>query len=102
MAEANGNCLLDWNLDKVFCDTVDNVSSNTLMVTQLSKQIDMWGTNIMGGEHLHVRCMVHILNLIVQEDLKEIDISVKRVRQMVRYVKSSPARPRNFVKCCVV
>lgn len=42
MAEAIGNCLLDWNLDKVFCVTVDNVSSNSVMVTQLSKQIDMW------------------------------------------------------------
>ncbi|KAH0711371.1 hypothetical protein KY289_007330 [Solanum tuberosum] len=102
MAEAIGNCLLDWNLDNVFSVTVDNVSSNSVMITELSKQLDMWGTNIMEGKHLHVRCMAHILNLIVQEGLKEIDISVKQVRQMVRYVRSSPARTRNFVKCCEV
>ncbi|KAL3347815.1 hypothetical protein AABB24_021455 [Solanum stoloniferum] len=102
MAEAIGNCLLDWNLDNVFSVTVDNASSNSVMITELSKQLDMWGTNIMKGKHLHVRCMAHILNLIVQEGLKEIDISVKRVRQMVRYVRSSSARTRNFVKCCEV
>ena len=86
----------------MFSVTVDNASSNSVMMTELSKQLDMWGTNIMESKHLHVRCMAHILNLIVQEGLKEINISVKWVRQMVRYVKSSPARPRNFVKCCVV
>ncbi|XP_060183248.1 zinc finger BED domain-containing protein RICESLEEPER 3-like [Lycium barbarum] len=36
----------------------------------------------MDGKHLHVRCMARILNLIVQEGLKEIDASVKRVRKM--------------------
>ncbi|KAH0666120.1 hypothetical protein KY285_027326 [Solanum tuberosum] len=102
MAEAIGNCLLDWNLDNVFSVTVDNASSNSVMITELSKQLDMWGTNIMEGKHLHMRCMAHILNLIVQECLKEIDISVKWVRQMVMYVRSSPGRTRNFVKCCEV
>ncbi|XP_060202664.1 zinc finger BED domain-containing protein RICESLEEPER 2-like [Lycium barbarum] len=56
----------------------------------------------MDGKHLHVRCMAHILNLIVQEGLKEIDASVKRVRQMVRYVRGSSARTRSFKKCCEV
>ncbi|XP_070045664.1 zinc finger BED domain-containing protein RICESLEEPER 2-like [Nicotiana tomentosiformis] len=44
--------------------------------------------------------MAHILNLIVQDGLKEIDISVKRVRQAVRYVRSSPQRTLKFRECC--
>lgn len=40
----------------------------------------------MNGKHLHVRCMTHIHNLIVQDSLKEIGPSVKQVRQMVKYV----------------
>ncbi|KAM3281897.1 hypothetical protein P3S67_027544 [Capsicum chacoense] len=52
------------------------------------------------GEHLHVGCMAHILNLIVQDDLKDIDASVKRVRQMVKYINVSPARIRKFNRYC--
>lgn len=33
MIEASGNFLVDWNLDKVFCVTIDNVASNSVMVT---------------------------------------------------------------------
>ena len=36
------------------------------------------------------------LNLIVGEGLKEIDASVAKVREAVRYVKSSPSRNQNF------
>ncbi|KAH0636238.1 hypothetical protein KY289_036153 [Solanum tuberosum] len=99
LAECISNCLLDWNLDNVFTVTVDNASSNDVAVLELSKKLDMWGTNMMEGKHLHVRCMAHILNLIVQDGLKEIGPSIKRVRQMVKYVRSSSTRTRNFLKC---
>uniref|UniRef100_A0A3Q7IZJ6 HAT C-terminal dimerisation domain-containing protein n=1 Tax=Solanum lycopersicum TaxID=4081 RepID=A0A3Q7IZJ6_SOLLC len=99
LAESISNCLLDWKLDNVFTVTVDNASSNVVAVLELSKKLDMWGTNLMEGKHLHVRCMTHIPNLIVQDGLKEIDPSIKRVRQMVKYVRSSSSRTRNFLKC---
>ncbi|XP_069153735.1 zinc finger BED domain-containing protein RICESLEEPER 2-like [Solanum lycopersicum] len=98
LAESISNCLLDWKLDNVFTVTVDNASSNDVAVLELSKKLDMWGTNLMEGKHLHVRCMAHILNLIVQDGLKEIGPSIKKVRQMVKYVRSSSSRARNFLK----
>ncbi|CAN4077925.1 unnamed protein product [Withania somnifera] len=63
-------------------------------------ELTNWGTNIMEGQHLHVRCMAHILNLIVQDGLKEIGKSVKRVRQAVKYIKQSPQRIAKFKECC--
>ena len=54
----------------------------------------------MDGDHLHVRCMAHIVNLIVQDGLKEIGKSVKLVRQVVKYIKQSPARLRKFKERC--
>ena len=100
MAACITNCLLEWGLDNVFTITVDNASSNDVTVKEMSKKLSNWGTNIMDGEHLHVRCMAHILNLIVQDGLKEIGKSVKLVRQAVKYIKQSPARLRKFKECC--
>ena len=65
MAACITNCLLEWGLDNVFTITVDNASSNDVTVKEISKKLSNWGTNIMDGDHLHVRCMAHILNLIV-------------------------------------
>ncbi|KAH0636460.1 hypothetical protein KY289_036375 [Solanum tuberosum] len=77
MAACITNCLLEWGLDNVFTITVDNASSNDVTVKEMSKQLSNWGTNIMDGDHLHVRCMAHILNLIVQDGLKEIDVPTR-------------------------
>ena len=41
-------------------------------------------------------CMIHILNLILNDRLKDMSIFAKRVRDVVRYVRNSPARLRKF------
>ncbi|KAF7127947.1 hypothetical protein RHSIM_Rhsim11G0015000 [Rhododendron simsii] len=56
-------------------------------------------TTILNHEFLHVRCSAHILNLIVREGLQEIDVPIARVRNMVRYVRSSPSRMAEFWSC---
>ncbi|KAL0297601.1 UNVERIFIED_CONTAM: hypothetical protein Sradi_6812200 [Sesamum radiatum] len=45
---------------------------------------------------LHMRCVAHIINLIVKDGLKELNDSIERVRTVVRYVRQSPARTRKF------
>ena len=41
---------------------------------------------------MYMRCCAHILHLIVGEGLEEIDASIAKVREAVRYVKSLPNR----------
>ena len=44
-----------------------------------------------------MRCCAHILNLIVGDGMREIDASIAKVREAVRYVKSSLNRNQTFV-----
>uniref|UniRef100_A0A3Q7I617 HAT C-terminal dimerisation domain-containing protein n=1 Tax=Solanum lycopersicum TaxID=4081 RepID=A0A3Q7I617_SOLLC len=77
MAACITNCLLEWGLDNVFTIIVDNDSSNDVTVKEMSKKLSNWRINIMDGDNLHVRCTEHILNLIVQDGLKEIDVPTR-------------------------
>ena len=76
--------------------TVDNASSNLTTIKFLQRVTKDWNGAVLGNEYMHMRCCAHILNLIVGEGLKEIDASVAKVREAVRYVKSSPNRNQTF------
>lgn len=43
-----------------------------------------------------MRCIVHILNLVVHDGLKLADASVKKFRDCIRWVRGSPARLHKF------
>jgi len=67
-----------------------------LMIVQLigfflkKKKRNMANNDILcRHKFIHVRCCAHILNLVVHEDLKNIDDSIVRIRNMVKYVKGS-------------
>ncbi|CAN6253636.1 unnamed protein product [Urochloa humidicola] len=92
-------CLVDWGLEKVFTITVDNASPNNGAITYIAKVSNKAKTSILEGKLLHMRCAAHIVNLIVQDGLKELDTSVMRVRAAVKFIKSSPSRIGRSKKC---
>ena len=80
--------LKDWSIDKkVMCLTVDNGSSNDICVEMLKRQFRL----VCDGDYFYVHCCAHILNLIVKDGLKEVDEAFVKVRQCVKYCKSSQA-----------
>ncbi|XP_019155791.1 PREDICTED: zinc finger BED domain-containing protein RICESLEEPER 2-like [Ipomoea nil] len=96
IAKALESCLMDWGLKSVFSVTVENASSNDTALGFLKKKFVSWGCTVVRSKYLHMRCIAHILNLVVHDGLKESDSAVKRVRDSVRYVRSSPARLQRF------
>ncbi|CAN1294021.1 Zinc finger BED domain-containing protein RICESLEEPER 2 [Linum perenne] len=89
-------CLEEWGLKNVFTVTVDNASTNDVACTFLKNKLETWGTSFMNGRYLHVRCVAHTVNLVVNDGLNEIGMSVKRVREAVRWVRSFGSREAKF------
>ncbi|CAN1340453.1 Putative AC transposase [Linum perenne] len=86
----------EWGIRKVLCCTLDNASANDSAVRHLKERLKVRGSNILNGKYLHMRCVVHIINLIVTDGLNEIGVSVRRVREAVKWITSSPARETSF------
>ena len=92
IGKAIEKCLRDWGIDRIFTVIVDNASSNDVAVAYLKKKFNQVGTSIVQGKYLHMRCIAHIVNLIVNEGLKEHNDSIARIRGVVKYVRQSPSR----------
>ncbi|XP_024965962.1 zinc finger BED domain-containing protein RICESLEEPER 2-like [Cynara cardunculus var. scolymus] len=80
----------------IFTITVDNASSNDIVVGFMKKKVVKWGGSSTRAENIHMRCIAHILNLVVQDGLKFADTSVKKIRDCIRWVRGSPSRLKKF------
>ena len=85
-------CLLDWGIERVFCVTIDNASSNDISIQYLVGPICDWSGAILRGLHMQLRCAAHILNLIVTDALKDHVDVITKIRNVVRFVRGSGAR----------
>ena len=99
LGRAVESCLFQWKLKKILTLTVDNASSNSSLIEFLKDKTKEKKDTVLENEFLHVRCYAHILNLIVHEGLKELDESIAKIRNVVRYVRSSPQRWSKLQAC---
>lgn len=93
--EAIVGCLTEWGIrGKLFTLTLDNASNNTSACEELIKYHKH--ELLLEGQHLHVRCCAHILNILVQDGMKIIHGAIDKIRELLKHVDSSPARLQDF------
>lgn len=80
----------EWLIGSVFTITVDNANSNNVYITYLKNTMNGWNSHPLKGEHMHVHCCAHILNLVVQDGLEEYHSSISNIKNVFRYVRASP------------
>ena len=82
---------------------VDNAANNDTACNAFIGDLKRHGHFLfLGEEFLHVRCVAHILNLVVWDGLKVVGKSINRVRTAVKFIKQSPSRLQRFQECATV
>lgn len=79
---------------KIRSFTFDNASINKLVVDQLCRILN---PNF-DGFPFHVHCICHIFNIIVQDELKQINIHIERDKNKLIFITISPYRKQTFKK----
>ncbi|XP_057436087.1 zinc finger BED domain-containing protein RICESLEEPER 2-like [Lotus japonicus] len=91
--------LRDWGLRNVSTITVDNASSNDGAVSYLKTRLKNFNGLVLDGQFLHMRCCAHILNLVVNDGLVDLNSSINSIRGAIRFVRSSSQRKNKFKEC---
>ncbi|CAH1432163.1 unnamed protein product [Lactuca virosa] len=95
LAERVCGLLKQWRIDKkIVSITLDNASANDSMGNALKFDLNL----MFDGDYFHVRCCAHILNLIVQDGIRELDGAIIKVRDIVKYYKGSQARKKSILR----
>ncbi|KAK7276782.1 hypothetical protein RIF29_17928 [Crotalaria pallida] len=96
LSEAIMSCLMDWDIDrKLFSIVLDSSTSDsiTLRITERLSQNRFLYCN---GQLFDIRCAANILSVMVQDALEAVSEVVNRVRESIRYIKSSQTVHEKF------
>ena len=74
-------CLLEWGIQNIFTVTVDNTSSNDTALIYFKKKLMSWDGSTVRNKYVYMRCITHILNLIVNDGLKDVFVSIKKSKR---------------------
>ena len=101
IAHAVFECLVEWKIeDKVMSITLDNASNNDTATTNLSAKLLARKNGQFDPKYFHVRCAAHIVNLVVNDGLNQIEGLISDLRNTVKYFKRSPSHLYKFVEVC--
>ncbi|KAK4792834.1 hypothetical protein SAY86_023269 [Trapa natans] len=91
-------CLMDWDIDrKLFSMTSDHFSTNTI-VSRIKDRL-MQNRFLFGqGQLFDVQCVASVLNQMVEQAMESLRDVVPKVRETIRYIKSSKLMLEKFKK----
>ncbi|KAL4582521.1 hypothetical protein LXL04_007071 [Taraxacum kok-saghyz] len=78
--------------------SVDNASANDVAIEFLKKNFQNSNKCLLNGKWTHIRCVAHVLNLVVQDGVKKVGSSVENVRWACRWIRQAPSRIDKFSK----
>ncbi len=91
------NFIREWNIeDKIFAMTLDNASNNGAMMKLLKTHLLNKKMLLGGGKLFHQRCAAHVINLVCQAGLNFLDPMISKIRDSVKYIRSSQTRKEKF------
>ncbi|GKC97687.1 zinc finger BED domain-containing protein RICESLEEPER 2-like protein [Tanacetum coccineum] len=93
------SCVNEWGIDAILSISVDNASANDTALDFLRKIFAKKDNCLLNGKWIHIRCVAHILNLVVQDGIRVIDKSIANIRYAVKWIKKSGNRIEKFKRC---
>ncbi|KAJ4729064.1 Zinc finger BED domain-containing protein [Melia azedarach] len=97
LSEVIMTCLMDWDIDrKLFSVTFDSGSSSDNVVCRIKDRLSQNRFLYLNGQLFDIRCATNVVNLMVEDALEALcDVTIK-IRESIRYVKSSQSTQAKF------
>lgn len=97
LSEVIIKCLMEWEVGhKLFSMTFHDCATNDDVALRVKEHFSQDRPLLGSGQLLDVRCVGHVLNLIVQDCIEALREVTHKIRESVRYVKTSQATLGKF------
>ncbi|KAL4190409.1 hypothetical protein AMTRI_Chr07g75500 [Amborella trichopoda] len=97
IAEVLLDLLSQWNVDKkLFSITLNSASYNDVAASSLRSRLSRNSSLPLEGKIFHLCCCSHVVNLMVQDGLEVIQEVLQKIRESIKYVKTSHVRQERF------
>lgn len=97
LSEVIMTSLMDWDIDrKLFSMTCDGNLTNDNIVCAIRDRLSQNRFLLYNGQLFDLRCSVNILKLMAQDSLEALSEITLKIRESIRYIKSSQAILKKF------
>ncbi|XP_020227599.1 zinc finger BED domain-containing protein DAYSLEEPER [Cajanus cajan] len=91
------NCLSDWHLKgRLFTLALDKFFSNETLMENLRSLLSFKNPVVLSGQFLSQNCYARVISRLVSDALSAMRETIDKVRESVKYVKSSKSNERKF------